>query len=270
MPFHYHAGVRYFTFESLDSDVSHAVFTRHGGVSPEPWTSLNVGGTVGDAPERVRENRLRTFTALDRDPATLFDVWQVHGINVIVAETPHPPQTPHQQADAILTDKPGLTLFMRFADCVPILLYDPKRKVIGIAHAGWLGTVRGAARAAVEAMIAHFGSKPADILAAIGPSIGPDHYAIGADVIVQVRHAFGSDASGLLLHKEGGVHLDLWAANRLLLEKTGVCSIEIAGICTACHLEDWYSHRAEKGRTGRFGVLIGLQGGIPIPPIEGG
>jgi YfiH family protein len=259
MPFRTSAGVCYFAFESLDAGVTQAVFTRHGGVSPAPWETLNVGGTVGDAPERVRENRLRAFAALGRDPATLFDVWQVHGINVVVADAPHPPSAPHQQADAILSDTPGLTLFMRFADCVPILLYDPAHKAIGIAHAGWLGTVRGAARAALEAMVARFGTCPVEVQAAIGPSIGPDHYAVGADVIAQVRHAFGVDASGLLVKREGGVHFDLWTANSLLLERSGVRHIEIAGICTACHLDDWFSHRAEKGQTGRFGAMIGLK-----------
>jgi len=258
MPFHFQAGVRYFTFESFDSGITQAVFTRQGGVSPAPWASLNVGGTVGDQPERVRENRLRAFAALGRDPGTLFDVWQVHGINVVVADAPHPPQAPHQQADAILTDKPGLTLFMRFADCVPILLYDPVRKVVGLAHAGWLGTVRGAPQAAVESMRTRFGTRPADLQVAIGPSIGPDHYAVGPDVIAQVRQAFGGDASGLLRALNSGVGFDLWSANRLLLERAGVRNIEVAGLCTACHLDDWYSHRAEKGRTGRFGALIGL------------
>ena len=258
MPFQSHAGVRYFSFESLDSSVTQALFTRQGGVSPAPWASLNVGGTVGDQPKRVQENRLRAFSALGRDPVTLFDVWQVHGINVVVADAPHPPQAAHQQADAILTEKPGLTLFMRFADCVPILLYDPVRKVVGMAHAGWMGTVRGTLRVTVEAMRARFSTRPADLQAAIGPSIGPDHYAVGQEVVAQVRQAFGEDASGLLSTLDGGVHFDLWAANRLLLERAGVRQIEVAGLCTACHVDDWYSHRAEKSRTGRFGAMIGL------------
>jgi len=259
MPFQSHAGVRYYSFESLDSSVTQALFTRQGGVSPAPWASLNLGGTVGDQPERVRENRLRAFAALGRDPVTLFDVWQVHGVNVVVADAPHPPQASHQQADAILTDKPGLTLFMRFADCVPILLYDPVRKVVGMVHAGWMGTVRGTLQATIETMRARFGTRPDDLQAAIGPSIGPDHYAVGADVVAHVRQAFGEDTSGLLATREGGIHFDLWAANRLLLERAGVRHIEVVGLCTACHVDDWYSHRAEKGRTGRFGAMIGLK-----------
>ncbi|MBU4224233.1 MAG: peptidoglycan editing factor PgeF [Chloroflexi bacterium] len=265
MPIQSRDGVRYFSFDSFGSGVVQAVFTRQGGVSPKPWASLNVGGTVGDQAERVRENRRRAFTSLGLDAATLFDVWQVHGINVVIADAPHPPRSPHlcaaptRQADAILSDKAEVSLFMRFADCVPILLYDPLRKVIGLAHAGWMGTVRGVVRAALEAMQARFGTQPADLQAAIGPSIGQDHYAVGPDVVTQVRQAFGEDASGLLATIDGGIHFDLWAANRLLLEQAGVRQVEVAGLCTACHLDDWYSHRAEKGRTGRFGALIALK-----------
>jgi hypothetical protein len=148
---------------------------------------------------------------------------------------------------------------MRFADCVPILLFDPVRKVIGMAHAGWMGTVHGVPRAAVEAMQARFGSVPADIRAAIGPSIGPDHYQVGPDVVVQVRQAFGADTPGLLTVNAGTMFFNLWAANSLTLEKAGVKKIEVAKICTACGTGEWYSHRAEKGRTGRFGAIIALK-----------
>ncbi len=258
--FHEKDGVRYLSFEIFGDDVIHGVFTRRGGVSPSPWHSLNVGGTVGDVPERVRENRLRAFATLGRDPASLFDVWQVHSARAVHADAPRPPETPHHKADIILTDRPGVTLFMRFADCVPILLYDARKGVVGLAHAGWLGTVRGAAQAAVRAMREQYGSHPADIVAAIGPSIGPDHYEVGQDVVAQVRGAFGNEAGGLLHARDGRVHFDLWEANRLQLEREGVEKIEVARICTACHLEDWYSHRAEKGRTGRFGALIALRG----------
>jgi hypothetical protein len=165
---------------------------------------------------------------------------------------------PYQKADIILTDKPEVTLFMRFADCVPILLHDPENSVIGISHAGWLGTVRDVAGATVDMMSERYGSNPADIIACIGPSIGPDHYEVGDDVITQVHQTFGGDASLVLpLHNEK-IHFDLWKANQYLLERAGIRHIELAGICTACHTDDWFSHRAEKGKTGRFGALISL------------
>jgi YfiH family protein len=258
MPFLSNEGIRYYQFDNLGDGVNHAVFTRQGGLSPRPWAALNLGGTVGDDPERVRKNRQNALTALDCDPASVYDVWQVHGVSVAIAQAPRSQEMPHLQADAILTNVPGITLMMRFADCVPVLLHDPIHKVIGIIHAGWLGTVRGICRIAVEAMQANFGSNPGEILAAIGPSIGPDHYAIGQDVVLQVRQAFGLSAPSLLGRRAGAIHFDLWKANRLTLEQAGVRKIELANLCTACHTEDWYSHRAEHGRTGRFGAIIAL------------
>ena len=258
MPFQSAAGIRYYQFEQLGDGLTQAVFTRQGGCSPDPWTALNLGGTVGDAPVRVRENRNRALLALNCVPESVYDVWQVHGVSVAIAEGPRPPETPHLQADTILTNTPGITLLMRFADCVPIFLHDPVRKVVGIAHAGWMGTVRGTVRLAIETMQARFGSMPGDIRAGIGPSIGPDHYIVGPDVVAQVRQAFGESSYRLLTDHAGATHFDLWAANRLALEKAGVWQIELAGLCTACHTEDWYSHRAERGRTGRFGAIISL------------
>lgn len=239
--------------------MTHAVFTREGGVSPAPWQALNMGGTVGDDPANVVENRERAFQALGRPVDSLYDVWQVHSADVVCAEVPRPLTTPHLKADAILTDRPQVTLFMRFADCVPVLLYDPVRRAAGIAHAGWMGTVRRTAAAAVQAMTAQYGSQPGDLLAGIGPSIGAHHYEIGPEVAEQVRTAFGQDAGVVLPARNGAVQFDLWAANRLVLEQAGVRHIEISGLCTACDLSAWYSHRAEKGRTGRFGALITCQ-----------
>ena len=258
MPFSHSNGIRYYTFGIFPAVVVQAIFTRQGGVSPAPWHSLNVGGTVGDERSRVQENRTRAFSAVGRRLDSMFDVWQVHSVEAVFAEAPRPPEVEHRQADIIFTDRPAVTLYMRFADCVPLLLYDPKKSVVGIAHAGWLGTVRAAASTAVDSMTRRYGSKPGDILAAVGPSIGPDHYEVGPDVITQVERTFGTDAQALIQSRAAKTHLDLWEANRLQLERAGVSQIEVAGICTACHLDDWYSHRAEKGKTGRFGALIAL------------
>ena len=246
----------YYQFKSLlQQDLIHGVFTRHGGVSPDPWHSLNLGGTVGDAPDKVAKNRRRLFSALNRPVSSVFDAWQVHSANVVIADGPRNDR-PHTKGDIILTDDPGVTLLMRFADCVPILLYDPRRSAIGIAHAGWLGTVRRAAEFAIKAMVQTFQSDPADILAGLGPSIGPDHYTVGAEVVEQIEASFGRNASRHLDRRNGKTYLDLWSANRALLQEQGVVQIEVAQICTACNINDWYSHRSEGGKTGRFGAAI--------------
>ena len=140
MPFHQSGPIRYFTFASLDdAGIQHAIFTRRGGVSPAPWDSLNMGGTVGDDPIRVAQNRQLAFQTIGRNPDTIFDVWQVHSADVVSADAPRKTHIPHQKADGILTQNPDVTLLMRFADCVPLLFYDPYRHVTAIAHAGWHG-----------------------------------------------------------------------------------------------------------------------------------
>jgi polyphenol oxidase len=260
MPFHETDGLRYYKFDSLDDQpLVQAVFTRRGGVSLAPWASLNMGGTVGDDPTHVQRNRIFAFQSLGLDLADSYDVWQVHSSEVVLADRPRPALQAHLKADAILTDQPCVSLFMRFADCVPILLYDPRRRAIGLVHAGWKGTVDQVAARAVEAMQAAYHTNPVDILAAIGPSIGSHHYEVGPEVAARVQQAFGPQAGELLApsNEDGqGVQFDLWNANRRVLENAGVLQVEISGICTACHVEDWYSHRAELGKTGRFGAVI--------------
>lgn len=260
MPFRQTGSLRIFEFPSLSHpDLVQAIFTRQGGVSPDPWRSLNVGGTVGDDRARVVENRRRSFEALGRPFESIYDSWQVHSAAVEIVRGPRA-GGPLVQADALVTDNPAVTLFMRFADCVPVFLYDPLRAVVGIVHAGWLGTARRVTSAALETMVRAYGCRPADIRAGIGPSIGPDHYPVGDEVAAQVRAAFPDLHRMLLPTYDGVVHLDLWLANSIQLERAGVGSIETAGICTACNLGDWYSHRGERGRTGRFGGLLALRG----------
>ncbi|OJX41465.1 MAG: hypothetical protein BGO78_01690 [Chloroflexi bacterium 44-23] len=252
--------IKNFQFSSFpDSDLVHGVFSRHGGVSPQPYFSLNLGGTVGDSRENVVENRKRIFDFLGRTVESVFDVWQIHGNRVVKAENPRQLDEKHQQADAIITNKKNVTLLMRFADCVPILLYDPVIKAIGLVHAGWQGTVKRVVQKSVEMMMSEFGSAPENIIAGIGPSIGKDHYIVGKQVTMQVNKNLPEFESEVLIENRGNIFLDLWLTNRLLLEQSGVRQIEMAGICTACHIEDWFSYRAEGKQSGRFGVLIGLK-----------
>jgi YfiH family protein len=256
--------LRYLTFDLLaEAGVRSAVFTRHGGVSQPPWAALNVGGTVGDDPQHVRRNKGLILQALELPEQSIYDVWQVHGTEVVCTDAPRPQDGMHSRADAILTNRPGVTLMMRFADCVPVLLADPVQRVAGIVHAGWQGTVNRVVQATIHTMTAHYGSYAPDLRAVIGPSIGPDHYVVGQDVIDQVKDSFGADAPGLLRPRNGELpngkaYLDLWRANQIALEQAGVEHIQVSGICTACHVQDWYSHRHEQGKTGRFGVVVTL------------
>lgn len=251
--------IRFFQFESfLDAPIKHGILTRHGGISPAPWTGLNLGATVGDESHCVMENRRRAFQALDLSLENSYDLWQVHSTKVVQVDGPRGNE-PHLQADILLTNQPGLTLFMRFADCVPILLYDPTQHAVAMVHAGWKGSLSKAASHAVEAMLTAFGSKPEDLIAGIGPSICVECYPVGEEVISRSEESFGENAERFFLSVNGRMHLDLWQVNAFVLQAAGVEKIEIAGLCTAMHTEDWFSHRAENGRTGRFGALLSLE-----------
>lgn len=252
-------GLIFYQFEMWsNSPLKHGIFTRRGGVSAAPWDSLNLGGTVGDDVKAVAENHRRMYQALDLNPEKVCTVWQVHGADTVIATVPTPHRKWLNRADGMVTDQHQLPLAMRYADCVPILFFDPTKKVIGIAHAGWRGTLNGAQISVVETMIHAFGCHPSDIQAGIGPSIGPDHYQVGEEVVAEVRQVFGSTEGIIKRAADGSAYFNLWEANRRILSNVGIEQIEIAGICTATHLDEFFSHRAERGQTGRFGAVIAL------------
>lgn len=249
-------GVRFFTFTSFpNGDLTHAVFGRAGGVSPAPFDSLNMSISTGDSLENVRENRRRALAAAGVKAAAVATLWQVHGTEVVVVAAQ--PGDPLTQADALITNERSVTLFLRFADCVPILLFDPVRRVTGIAHAGWRGTVAGMAQNVVRAMVAKYGCIAADILAGIGPAVGPARYEVGAEVADAARAAFPHE-SDILQVRAGKTYLDLWTANAAALRSAGVRSIEVAELCTAENNNEFFSHRGDNGQSGRFGALIGM------------
>ena len=259
MNFSYYEEIKYIQFDSYDQQVRHGVFTRRGGNSPDPWKSLNLGGTVGDDGERVKKNQQKVFNSLGLDIKTKYDIWQVHGSNLIHAIRPRPHHLPKEKGDILITNRPDVTLLMRFADCTPVFLFDPSKKVIGLVHAGWKGTVEKAVQVAVKAMVNDYGCKSVDILAGIGPSIGVDHYEIGHEVATKVKDVFGNTSETLRMDKDGRLFFDLSEANKQLLENCGVRKIEVSNICTACNISDWFSHRGENGKTGRFGALLSLE-----------
>ncbi len=246
----------YYQFEQW-AGLSHGIFTRHGGVSENHLNSLNLGGNVGDDPLAVRTNHERMYDALGVDEARACSVWQVHGTDVLMATKPVQGRRWITTADALITDQADTPLSMRFADCTPILFFDSVQGVIGIAHAGWRGTVNGMARKTVQAMGKAYGSKPENIQAAIGPSIGPEKYQVGDDVVQAVNAYFGDDHSLIKWNVDDhSAYFNLWEANRLDLQRAGVEQIEVAAICTAQNTQDWFSHREERGKTGRFGAVI--------------
>lgn len=238
-------------------NVIHAVTTRHGGVSPAPFDSMNLSAHVGDNALNVRENLARLHDALDLPGNRTVDASQAQADRVaIIGENEY--GTRIKGVDSLITNRRGIPLMLRFADCVPILMYDPTNNVIGIAHAGWRGTVGKVVTNTVATMQQAYGTKAQDLIAYIGPSIGPCCYQIGADVRERVEQAFPR-MHEQLLHANGKLHLNLWEANGVQLRALGVEQIEIAAVCTADHTDDFYSWRRENAQTGRFGAIIALR-----------
>ncbi len=254
-------GVAYYTFPSLDAfpELVHGITTRHGGVSSGPYTSLNLSKGLGDDPAAVTENLARTAAAFDICRDHLVSPNQRHTANVRrVAVADWGIVQPN--CDVLITGEPGVPLLLRYADCTPVLIYDPAHRALALIHSGWRGTVQGATRAAVAALTREFDSRPADLVAAIGPSIGPCCYEVGDEVVGAVRAAFDRADDLLPARPHGRRHFDLWAANARWLAEAGVGRVEIAGLCTACRTDEFYSHRAERGRTGHFGAVMGMRG----------
>jgi YfiH family protein len=253
-------GLAYYTFEMLDAcpEIVHAVTTRHGGVSEGPYASLNLTTGTGDNVDAVEENLARLCNALDLRRTDLVSPNQRHTANGLRVGRAERGQV-FTGYDILVTNEPGVPLLLRYADCTPVLIYDPRQRALAVVHSGWRGTMQGAGRAAVALLAAEFGSRPADMIAGVGPSIGPCCYEVGDEVADAARAAF-TDADGLLPHgKNGRRHLDLWAANERWLREAGVRTVETAGLCTACRSEEFFSYRASKGRTGHFGALMALR-----------
>ena len=257
--------IPYFRFSSFPGNgrVQHAIFTRQGGISLAPYDSLNLSVSVADGHDNVTMNRSRAYGTHNRTNNTLVHAHLIHGSDVAIVS-----QQEYGQyvgpVDGLISSDPGCGLTMNYADCAPIFLYDPDRNAIGLGHAGWKGAVKDLPGSLVEAMKKGFGSDPAELIAGIGPCIGPCCYEVGEPVISAVRSSF-DDADTLLVVPESAdetisaevrPHFDLPEANRRQLARAGVERVELSDLCTACRTDLFYSHRAEDGRTGRFGSLF--------------
>jgi YfiH family protein len=251
-------GIPLYRFAELDAaGVIHAVLTRQGGVSRGGFATLNLGHTVGDDPAAVEENHRRVYSALGVHQEQVVSPYQVHSADVRLVGKAHA-GTVQPNTDGLLTTTPGVAIFFRFADCTPIVVFDPVRHAVGLIHAGWRGIARGVVPAAVEAFRRLAGSRVADMWAGIGPTIGPCCYEVGQDVADAVVRSSGN-GNQLSQQRDGSIYLDLPSVVRVQLSREGVNQIEMSHQCTACNTEEWFSHRAEKGHTGRFGIVVMLE-----------
>lgn len=205
-----------------------------------------------------RYNRLLLSQKLGIEPDHLVFPHQCHSANVSAVNSLTLKKL--NETDALITSTPGICLCIRTADCVPILFYDPANKVAGAAHAGWKGTLAGIGIKTVQVMVKDFLCKPENIYAAIGPSIGPDVYETGDEVVNMFMEKFNYANQILVRQKSGRYHLDLWTANKIQLTHAGIplTQIEIARECTFSNPQKYFSARREGINTGRMvtGIML--------------
>jgi YfiH family protein len=248
-------GVPFFQFHNLATFAGlwHGIFTRQGGISPAPFESLNVGHRLGDNPDHVKANR--EIISQCTSSSSIISARQVHGCHVqIVTEVQQPAGaacSSRLEADALVTNLPGIYLMIQVADCQSILIYDPVRQVVGNIHSGWRGSLQNICSRTIETMVTAFGCRAEDLWVGIGPSLGPCcaefiHYQ---QEIPEIYWHYRIDEC----------HFDFWSITKDQLRAAGVKphKIEISSLCTHCRTDLFYSYRKE-GLTGRFATIIGL------------
>jgi len=255
-----------YTFQNLGRfpKLLHFVTTRSGGVSETPYYSLNLGLHTADNPINVLKNRMLLAEKIGINPHKILYASQVHSGNVKIIDEQAVADgilLINPETDAMITHLTGICLMVMVADCVPVLLFDPAKNVIAVIHAGWRGTVQYIVANTLSAMVTRYGSNPGEIIAAIGPSIGPCCYEVGEDVKLSVENSFGTTEGYLVKQIDSGkYHFDLWYSNHKQLIGNGLKdkNIEIAGICTKCKPDVFYSSRASGGLTGRFAAGLSI------------
>lgn len=260
-------------FNKFKDRVVHGISQRSGGSSNGCYSSLNLGLHVGDNADAVVKNRTRFSKQMGTDLSRVVCCEQVHGTNIHVVTKKDMGSGAFtlddtiKDTDGLVTNKKNIPLMLFFADCAPLLIYDPQHNAIGLAHAGWRGTVGNIAANTLQVMHDTYGTEPSDCIAAIGPCIGQCCYEIGDNVAEKFIGLFSSLSvpssvlSQILLRRADKYHLSLYEANKELLLLQGVKMENIADehCCTSCNVEKFYSYRAENGKTGRHAALIYLK-----------
>ncbi len=253
---------------SLYPNINHFISTRKGGVSSSPIDELNLGFTVGDDPENVIKNRKLLASSVGIPFDSFVFQNQIHSDSIKTINKKHRGRGAYEHKnaipknDAMITNETNICLFVFSADCVPILLFDPKKKVIAAIHAGWQGTVKKITEKTVYKMKEEFQCNPENIIASIGPSISVENYEVGENVANAIIDSFGTKDKYLILNsKTNKYHFDLWYTNKQQLKHAGLLSenIEISQLCTFKHEDLFYSARRDK-YSGRMGCGIIIKG----------
>ena len=249
---------------SHQGGAAHGFSTRLGGVSKGIYASMNLGHTRGDDPAAVRENYRRFLQAVGAGTAEhLVLARQVHGHHVRLCTAADMgkglDRERDYEADGLMTDVPGVILGIFTADCIPVLFYDPVRRVVAASHAGWRGTAQGIVRHTVQRMGEVYGSRPADVCAAIGPGIASCCFLCHEDVTTAMTASLGTLARPYIRPAgDGRYHVDLKGINAALLRESGVAQIDICEECTGCHRERYFNHRSTGAARGSMASVITL------------
>lgn len=246
-------------------DISHFITTRHGGMSEGNYATMNPSEYSGDVLDSVRMNRKFLLQEIGIAPERLFIPYQVHEAEIYPIEsvflglTAEEQQLAMQGKDALITNLPGVCIAVVTADCVPLLIYAPDKNVVAAIHAGWRGTVKQIVVKTIRQMANDYACDPKQMIAGIAPSISPDFFEVGEEV-VDAFHAIGMDLNRIMQRnpETGKAHIDLWEANRIQLLEAGLQPerIEVSGICTYTHHEDFFSARRLGIKSGR--ILSGI------------
>lgn len=257
-------GVPYLVYPMLEKTgvVKHGFTTRLGGVSKGYCSTMNISTTRGDDPEAVEENKRRLAGAIGVRVEDMTFTHQTHTVNVAVVREEDRGRR-FMETDGMVTDVPGICLVTFYADCVPLYLVDPVRKVIGLSHSGWRGTVNRMGQVTLEKMQEVYGTDPKDVVAAIGPSICQDCYEVSEDVIDRFKDSFSrKDWKDLFYRKENGKYqLNLWRANELVFWEAGILQehIAVTNLCTHCNPDILFSHRTTGDKRGNLSALLALK-----------
>jgi polyphenol oxidase len=246
----------------------HGFSTRHGGVSPLPLTALNLSQVSWDSPTNVAENRRRFLAALRLEHVPLVTLSQVHSSRLHILDENTPPENGRPQADAVATMRSGTAIGVQVADCFPILVADPRKRVIAAIHAGWRGTLERIFSKTVAGLRAGFGTDPADLITAVGPGIHPCCFEVGPEVVDQFRAAYpGVKLAGPHPARHGKYFIDLPKALQLQFEETGlnVDNVFILNACTRCNTGEFFSYRGEGPQSGRMMAVIAIGTGETPP-----
>ena len=257
----------YIQFPKLlkEKGVKHVFSTRHGGVSTGDCASMNLSFNKDTDRKNVIKNFEILCTAVGIDTDNLVLSHQTHTNNVITVDESHRGtgmcKPSFCDVDGMVTNKSGVALVTQYADCTPLVLYDPVKRVIATSHAGWRGTVQLIGKCTVDKMVKEFGCKREDIIAGIGPCIGKCCYEVDDPVVEKFKELDFLKLSDIIFPVGNGKYmLDLVEANRQILVFSGIKSenIDVGDICTCCNSRDLHSHRATKGKRGNLALIIEL------------